>query len=311
MILMDTRPSLSETEEGEIVDDSGTFDSEEDDRSKRNVEEVTIGMAALSGPGQPSPQSQATDESSLEHRLSAGSRDDSTVETSGREKGDSHERVRKHKEDRKRHSSRHSHSHRRHHDRERDRNHHGHHRRHESERKNGVEEGEKHRKDGLGNNLNSTDHMVVDDDENRSDFSSNRIEPSPASSRKPKRSREDFSSDDESHHTSRRHSSRHRSSSHHSERRLSVNRRSKEPRNRYDNERDYRYNQRESVKGYDKEKGYSKERDGVNDKERNRKESSRQYGEERANGSGSRKIIEYEISGSVPSGILTRYQSLF
>lgn len=306
MILMDTRPSLSETEEGEIVDDSGTFDSEEDDRSKRNVEEVTIGMAALSGPGQPSPQSQATDESSLEHRLSAGSRDDSTVETSGREKGNSHERVRKHKEDRKRHSIRHSHSHRRHHDRERDRNHHGHHRRHESERKNGVEEGEKHRKDGLGNNLNSTDHMVVDDDETRSDFSSNRIEPSPASSRKPKRSREDFSSDDESHHTSRRHSSRHRSSSHHSERRLSVNRRSKEPRNRYDNERDYRYNQRESVKGYDKEKGYSKERDGVNDKERNRKESSRRYGEERANGSSSRKIIEYEISGSVPSGILNR-----
>src|ERR1051325_7384138 len=99
MILMDTRPSLSETEEGEIVDDSGTLDSEEDDRNKRKVEEVTKGMAALAGPGQPSPQSQATDESSQERRLSAGSRHDSAVETSGREKGDSHERDRKHKDD--------------------------------------------------------------------------------------------------------------------------------------------------------------------------------------------------------------------
>src|ERR1051325_9788849 len=99
MIFMDTRPSLSETEEGEIVDDSGTFASEEDDRNKLEVEEVTNGMAALSGPGQSAPQSQATDESSQERRLSDGSRDDSAVETSGREKGDSHERDRKHKDD--------------------------------------------------------------------------------------------------------------------------------------------------------------------------------------------------------------------
>lgn len=305
---MDTRTSLSETEEGEIVDDSGTHDSEEDDRNKRNVEEVTNGMAALTGPGQSSPQSQATDESLQERRLSAGSRDrDSTIETNGREKGDLRERDRRHKEDRRqRHSSRHSHSHRRHHARERDRNHHGHHQRHESERKNGAEEGEKHRKDGLGNNLNSTDHMVVDDDENRSDFSSNRIEPSPASSCKPKRSREDFSSDDESHHSSRRHSSRHRSSSHHSERRLSISRRSKEPRNRYENERDYRYNQRDSLRGYDKERGYSRERDGGYVKERNYRESSRRYGEERANGSSSRRFIEYEIKSSVSGEILNR-----
>ncbi|RIB20936.1 hypothetical protein C2G38_1144623 [Gigaspora rosea] len=146
MILMDTKTTLSETEEGEIVDDSGTFDSEEDAGNKRNIEEVTNGLAALSGPGQPSPESQGTEDSLKDRRLSTGSREgDSAMEISSREKAGHSEKDRKHREERRhRHSSKHSHSHRRHHDR--DRSHHGHHGRHEYSRKNGVEEGDKYRK---------------------------------------------------------------------------------------------------------------------------------------------------------------------
>ncbi|CAG8539108.1 24574_t:CDS:10 [Dentiscutata erythropus] len=300
---MDTKTTLSETEEGEIVDDSGTFDSEEDAGNKRNIEEVTNGLAALSGPGQPSPESQGTEDSLKDRRLSTGSREgDSAMEISSREKAGHSEKDRKHREERRhRHSSKHSHSHRRHHDR--DRSHHGHHGRHEYSRKNGVEEGDKHRKDGLGNNLNSTDHMVVDDDENRSDVSTNRIEPSAASSRKSKRSREDLSSDDESHHrsSSRRHSS------HNSERRHSASQRSKESRSRYDSDRDYRYGQRETLRGYEREVGYSRERNEGHGSERGYdKERSRRY-DDRVNGSySSRRIIEYEIDDTVPSGTILR-----
>ncbi|CAG8434412.1 1372_t:CDS:10 [Diversispora eburnea] len=306
MILMDTKPTLSETEEGEIVDDSGTFDSEEEDKSKKNNKEVTNGLAASSGPGQRSPESQTTEDLEKERRHSAGSREgDSAVEAN---KSVHSERDRKHREDRKhRHtSSKHTHSHRHHH--ERDRNHHNHHSRRDSERKNGQEEGEKHRKDGLGNNLNSTDHMVVDDDETRSDVSANRIEPSAASSRKSKRSREEFSSDDDKYHHSssrRRHSpSRHRSSPHHSERRHSVNQRNKDPRNRYD-DRDHRYVHN---RGYEREGGFNKERDdgyGVDrgyEKERSQRDSNRRNGEDK---NFSRRIIEYELDNSVPTGTNT------
>ncbi|CAG8631660.1 29586_t:CDS:2, partial [Racocetra persica] len=300
---MDTKTTLSETEEGEIVDDSGTFDSEDDTGNKRNIEEVTNGLAALSGPGRPSPESQGTEDSLKDRRLSTGSREcDSAMEINSREKASHSEKDRKHREDRRhRHSSKHSHSHRRHHDRDRSR--HGHHGRHDYSRKNGVEEGDRHRKDGLGNNLNSTDHMVVDDDENRSDVSTNRIEPSAASSRKSKRSREDLSSDDEGHHrsSSRRHSS------HNSERRHSASQRSKESRSRYDSDRDYRYGQRETLRGYEREVGYSRERNEGHGSERNYdKERSRRY-DDRVNGShSSRRIIEYEIDDTVPSGTILK-----
>ncbi|CAG8680006.1 3055_t:CDS:10 [Cetraspora pellucida] len=300
---MDTKTTLSETEEGEIVDDSGTFDSEDDTGSRRNIEEVTNGLAALSGPGRPSPESQGTEDSLKDRRLSTGSREcDSVMEISSREKASHSEKDRKHREERRhRHSSKHSHSHRRHHDRDRSR--HGHHGRHDYSRKNGVEEGDKHRKDGLGNNLNSTDHMVVDDDENRSDVSTNRIEPSAASSRKSKRSREDLSSDDEGHHRS----SSHRHSSHNSERRHSASQRSKESRSRYDSDRDYRYGQRETLRGYEREVGYSRERIEGHGSERGYdKERSRRY-DDRVNGShSSRRIIEYEIDDAVPSGTILK-----
>ncbi|CAJ0760598.1 22729_t:CDS:10, partial [Entrophospora sp. SA101] len=96
MVLMDTKLTLSEMEEGEIVDESGTFDSQ--DKSNYNDEK---------------------------------SRED--------------------------------------------------------HRKNGSEGVEKSRKDGLGNHLNSTVNMIVDDDENRSDLFMNRNEHSTASSHKHKR----------------------------------------------------------------------------------------------------------------------------
>ncbi|CAG8480667.1 9762_t:CDS:2 [Acaulospora colombiana] len=289
---MDIKPTLSEAEEGEIVDDSGTFDSE-DDKSKRNIDEMTNGLAALSGPGQQhSPESQATEESTKERRQSAGSHEgDSAVE---RGKGDCSERERRHREERRhRHSSKHSHSHRRHH--ERDRSYHSHHSRRDAERKNGLEEEEKHRKDGLGNNISSTDNMVIDEDETRSDVTAFRIEHSAASSRKSKRSREEFSSDDDHHSSSRHHSSRY------SERRQSVSQRSKESRSRHD-DREYR---RSSTRGYERERGHSRDRDDGygNDRgyerDRSQRSLSRRNGDDRTNG---RKIIEYELDNTVPTG---------
>ncbi|KAG9300297.1 hypothetical protein G9A89_011370 [Geosiphon pyriformis] len=300
------------TEEGEIVEDLETGSEDTDEISKKNIEEVTNGVAALSAPSQPSPQSQESEDFCKNHRKSSSREKAFAAETS-RNKRDHSDRERKNKEEyRSQHySSKYLHG--RHRERERERTHKSSSSRKHRDEKRYRGEGESS-KEGLGNNqLNSTEPMIVDEDDNRSDIS-NRIEPSASSLRKNKRSRDELSTDDDiPHNSSSRHhipstSIRHRSSSRHSERRHSVHRRDKEHKTRHENDRD-RYGRRESIKGGDRDKGYSRDIDvgyangRVYNGDRDHREFSRRYSDDRPNESHTRRIIEYEVD-SIPIGTL-------
>ncbi|CAG8465721.1 12007_t:CDS:10 [Ambispora gerdemannii] len=297
--------SLSETEEGEIVEDFETGGEETDDIGKINLE-VTNGIAGLPAPSQPSPQSQASEDSNRTRRNSV-SRDKYFTAESSRRKRDSLDKDRKSKEETRTTSSKHTRS-SRHSDRE-----HGHHRsysrrgHHHEKKKSVVEEGEKSRKDGLGkSNLNSTESMIVEIDDNHSDISTDRIEPSASSLRKNKRSRDELSTDDELHNHS---SSRSYISSRHSERRQYVSRRDKNTRSRYEIDRDHGYTHRDSIKGSDRgDRGYGKETEvGYGRDREQHREVSKRYSDSRG-GSHGRRIIEYEVD-DVPTGTIITSQS--
>ncbi|CAG8506853.1 7942_t:CDS:10, partial [Ambispora leptoticha] len=297
--------SLSETEEGEIVEDFETGGEEANNIGKINIE-VTNNIAGLPAPSQPSPQSQESEDSGRTRRNSV-SRDKYFTAESSRRKRDNIDKERKSKEETRTTSSKHTRS-SRHSDRE-----HGHHRsysrrtHHHEKKKSVIEEGDKSRKDGLGkSNLNSTESMIVEIDDNHSDISTDRIEPSASSLRKNKRSRDELSTDDESHnHTS----SRSYISSRHSERRQYVSRRDKNTRSRHETDRDQWYTHRDSIKGSDrKDKGYGKESEiGYGRDREQHREVSKRYNDSRG-GSHGRRIIEYDVI-DVPTGTIISQSS--